>query len=62
MTYIMMTLVKIEKKIDEESWKEFKDYIINNRVSSECLEFVIDRCCAEKEQVMGRVVNLLEGY
>lgn len=61
-TYIMMMLIKIERMIDEESWNGFKDYIINNRVSSECIAFMIDRCCVEKEQVMDRVVNLLEGH
>lgn len=61
-TYIMRMLIKMERMIDEESWKGFKDYIINNRVSSECIAFMIDRCCAKKEQVMDRVVNLLEGH
>jgi len=60
-TYIMEMLAKIEHKIDEESWNGFKDFVINNRVSSECLGFLIDKCCAEKEQVVDRVVNLLEG-
>ena len=60
-TYIMKMLIKMERNIDEDSWNGFKDYVINNRVSSECIVFVINRCCTEKEQVMDRVVNLLEG-
>lgn len=59
--YIVGMLIKFEYNIDQESWNGFKDFVMNNRLSSECLVFLIDRCCAEKEQVMDKVVNLLEG-
>ncbi len=59
--YISEMLVKLEYNIDQESWDGFKEFVMNNRVSEECLVFLINRCCAEKEQVIDKVADLLEG-
>ena len=52
--------MKLECNADQGSWKGFKDFVMDNRVSGECLVFLTNRCCVEKEQVIDKVADLLE--